>query len=466
MRNPWWIAPLMLALATLACQPGPTPYLVWRIEADQGQPGRAYILVAQSYGLGGEYLMSPVAYETSNYGASWRRSEYTFQEKPETKETDNSYSLMMKGDDLYPENRGRIWSMPRPVFRHIFDQKLSQILGWGRIVLPRGLAVNKVQGDTIYVAMGTEGVLVGPAPDRPGTRAWTLSASGIDVLHPVSLAISDTWPVLLVICIAMLVLPLIWVHGYLLSRVWVYVLPLKRARRYAGMTSAGIAVLWAGATSIWLTDVRSNFYVIVAAMAGIATVGGLGVALGIAWKHSLGTHIRLAVVTVLVSLVVPAGVAGIQVTWPPILAALIGYSVYRGYLERRIIRPNGIGEAKHASRIDRLALESGMFGDALPVLPLTIWQLLPADVSGGLTCMLPWAFLGALAVSNVWTSRRMAHWLAALPAGVDGGSEGAKKIADEISRVTFKGYKWAFGAIVALLVGHIIVADWLSSLVH
>jgi hypothetical protein len=89
------------------------------------------------------------------------------------------------------------------VFRHVFDQKLSQILGWARIVLPHGPVVNKVQGDTIYAAMGTEGVLVGPAPDRPGTRAWTLRASGIDVLHPVPLALSDIWSLLLVICIAM-----------------------------------------------------------------------------------------------------------------------------------------------------------------------------------------------------------------------------------------------------------------------
>jgi hypothetical protein len=84
---------------------------------------------------------------------------------------------------------------------------------------------NSAAADTVYVAMGTEGVLVGSTPGSSSDQPWRLTGTGIDLLNPLPLTLTDPLAVLGVILLALLVPPLPWIHAYLLSRVWVNLLP-------------------------------------------------------------------------------------------------------------------------------------------------------------------------------------------------------------------------------------------------
>jgi hypothetical protein len=361
--RPLWLIPiLMLILAAIACD----DYVFYdltsveRVVADPDTPGRAFALVQHrrsepnsERGLAGEYR-----YVTDNYGETWRSFD---GDLPEAEV--QALPLIMSSEDLRLESI-RIWQFPRPQFRYFFfEQDDSEIKYFQLPYQPS----NSLQEDVLYVAMGTEGVLVGPAPASASSRAWTLTNVGMDALRPLQLTITDPNEMLGIILLALLVPPLPILHAYLLSRVWAYVLPTGRAWRYALVFSFGQAVVAAIAIVIWLTQISVEYFPMVAVVTALVVIQGVAATGLLATSAGVSTYTRNRLLTAaaLVSLIVPAGVAAIWTGWWAVGLLLVGYACL-SYLSRHHLEKYGVitTPLKNESRwhIDRLAIEGVLIG--------------------------------------------------------------------------------------------------------
>jgi hypothetical protein len=333
---PLFIPLIMLLLSVLACDSMPySPMHVSAIEADPTLPGTAYILVE---GFGGYYAEDDKnvtqAYETHDYGEHWEVSDHSLTDWPE-----KNYELPLQiNDETLSFNDKALWTYPHATFRYFFynedSDNLHPQLGGG---------INSVSADqeVIYVGMGTEGVLVGPNLRDPMDRQWKLTNQGISLLKPIQLTITDPNTIMLVTLAGLLIPPLSLIHTYLLSQVYRYAFPPEKSRKawvWAVIVTGVITILAACAVAIWLTDINYDFYPIVAIMTAICCLlgGGIGFFLVIRRKSVYGFAWKFVLMSVLASLVVPLGVASVWFAWFAIFSSVIGFALFRRYLEQYI----------------------------------------------------------------------------------------------------------------------------------
>ncbi len=311
----------MLALAAIACS-GPMydgPF-VWAVAADPDQPGRAYALVDSTSGFSST-PPTEVVYQTDDFGQNWRLWEGDFPDLPA-----RSLNLDIRDEILYIEKRQAIWSFPRASYRYIFAGKPFQ----DRYGFPHINISNSLQGDTLYVALGSQGVLVGRLTQQPALVDWQITSTGIDVLTPFPLTITDPDMILSVVARALLIPPFALIHAFLLYCLWVYLLPPGRAAVYAIMTTFALTVIAALGIVVWLTDIRIEFYPMVAVVSSIVVLTGVAFTLLFARavpdapprKYLVGAAVR-------VSLIVPAAVALVWAGWWAVFIGVFGFGLFR-----------------------------------------------------------------------------------------------------------------------------------------
>jgi hypothetical protein len=315
---------IMLALAALACSPIiPLFSYVDAVMADTDQPGHVSIRVRNGQAVLPQYATEePVDsfFSSTDYGQTWMP---TAPFEPTTSTLDltwDSESLVYRGV--------RLWSFPRSGFRGFFYEwandtdRISQIDAFKPEL---GAARNVVVEDVLYIALGTEGLLVGPAPNVETTRVWELRQT-IPGLQPMRLNFADPFYLLGVLFTALFIPPLPLIHAYFLSRSWRTLMPSKVAWARALDLSIGLALLTAAGIILWIvpTTFDIGFYpltigmsIVVVVISTLRTIHHARAAL-----LSAG-EIRIAAErSVLASIIVPLGVLAVWWLWGIILIAL------------------------------------------------------------------------------------------------------------------------------------------------
>jgi hypothetical protein len=380
--NPWIIAVLMLVLATLACDDyaPPMPYIDM-VLADPTTAGRAYAHLT-FYTPYGEQLpptaqtqMTQFVYQTDDYGRTWRISEFKFPD-----EFPYDYPLTMTSQAVRLDAQ-TLWTFPRRTFRETFFYPNDSGYDY-RYIVPSGKLSNSTAEGVIYTAMGTEGVLVGrfdgsqPQWDRV---TWSLEHAGIDTLKPIKLTVDEPAQIAQIILAALLFPPLALIHRYILKRIWLYGASNEDAARMATLVSVILMVCAVLAILIWLTNISTDYYPMVAVMTVVTVLVSVAGGYILMQPLEVSYRRRLLILTALVALIVPLGVASIWVAWPVIIFLLWGYMMYR----RRYIYEYEVYliKTKHPKRrwvLDRLTLETVMLGGVIAglVFGLLIWGLL------------------------------------------------------------------------------------------
>ncbi len=411
-RPRWgWLIPfVMLVLAAIACD-GPyyAPPSVRRVASDPDQPGRIYALVysgddATSFSYGAN-----VVYESDDQGQSWRPSTYEFAET-----IASDVALEMRGEVLTIDYQ-TVWSFPRPMFRFFF---LEDDESAPRFSLPFGAVSNVLQGDTLYVAMGTQGVLVGRLTAQPALVDWQITSAGIDVLNPLPLTITNPPDMLGIVALALLIPPFALLHAFLLYCLWVYLLPPARARRYALLTTLALVVVAVIGVVIWLTDVRTDYYPMVAAVTAVVVITGVTLTLRFAdATPDVPRRGRLVLAAVLLSLIVPAGVAAIWTGWWLVYLLVFGYGAFR-WAYFRALRPLEVASQRWLA--DRLALQTTLIGGLTAVISVVGLSYLQsfivrgalgyglADVTQIMTVIV--ALAVSIVVVNRYAQARLRYW--------------------------------------------------------
>jgi len=357
-RYMWLIPLVMLALAMLACDDVIQPsVMVDRVEADPTVDGKVYATVinVDDPASSNSSDVQTIAYETSDHGASWQRSEHRFANPP----VKSAYTTEWYGEQLILNGYG-IWSFPRSVFRSVFyDGTTTQ--GSLPFNLPQSSVSNAVQGSTIYIAAGTQGVLVAHFDDRNGLASdWKLSYQGMDALTPLALSITNPGTILGVLLFIFLAPPFALIHAYFLQRVWAYVLPPAEARRTAFKVTAGIFVLAIIGAIFWLTNERIDLYEVIAVLTAITVIIGVTATVLLAQKAAVtdGTRNRLVLGALVVSLIVPGGVAAIFAAWWFVFGIVFVYWAFQ-HVFWRYIHYDGLTPEGRVQRwrVDRLAIE-------------------------------------------------------------------------------------------------------------
>lgn len=303
---------LVLAAAALACDP---PYY------DPPQVQNLWVADDRVYALAGS-LDDAGVYQTTDAGETWQPAP------PDTAiPTEQSRALTItRRDDTYYGDDGALWTFPRPMFRFFFlDDPDGQYFA-----LPYRPS-NILVGDTLYIAMGTEGVAVGPAPGSGSTQPWRLTHAGIDRLNVLPLTITDPGQIAGIVALGLLVPPLALLHAYALSRTLRYVLAPRPAWTRSLILTLILTGLAAVAIVIWLTDIRTDYYDIVSIMTAIVAVSGAGLTWHAARRAGVSatTQRRLTLAGGLASLIVPGGVAAIWLAWWAVFGILIGFLCLR-----------------------------------------------------------------------------------------------------------------------------------------
>lgn len=346
-----------LALAMLACDhPTVIPAGVLRVYADAEQPAIAYAEVQSRGIIRFEGMIDDAEYQvyrTDDYGETWQRSDTQF---PEIQS--ESLPLRVGRTDLRYEQQV-LWSIPqRETFRFVFLNDALDRTSPQPFWALRGVITpsNSLAGDILYVAMGSQGILVLPAPGSAASFEPRLSAEGIDLMQPV-LTINDPFKVSSIILLGLLVPPLPLIHAYLLSRVWRYVAPTQ-AFRWALVTSGGLAVCAAFAINAWVTNIQIEFEPMVVVMTLLCVAFGVIGALLLPGKRKF--HFRLLIVlgSALVSLPVPFAVSTLYWGWYLVVAGLCGYYLLR----RSIIGSLSVNDIHAEWLLDRGAIELIVIG--------------------------------------------------------------------------------------------------------
>lgn len=455
--RPWWLPLLLLALAALACDgPNFDPLQVRAVEADPVTPGRAYARVGNQNGS--------AIYMTDNYGATWQQSDYQFSTGGTP--PSNALQLTMVGDRLQ-HNGQTIWTFPRATFREFFLDDVAgeyfQIPSWGSIS-------NSYHADTLYVAMGTEGVLVGPLPGQPVTREWELTHVGIDGIDPLPLTVTNPVNILIVVLLGISLPPLWLLHTFILRRVWVYLLPLADARRLARRVALALTGLAALAIVVWLTNPATQFYGVVLVMTAVVVAVDVAVTLWLLRRRRRGLTRwqvgALVAVIVLVSLIVPAGVASIWMGWWAVFTLLSGYwfyhQAYTKYFEART-RIHLVPAPPHWL-IDRITLETLLV--LVSVLTLTVLFIAAySRVVGddGLGYIIGFVVFVTLATSTlkVYTRLRVYRYAAIdpdSPEATSGTLTGNLIVASGLAPLV------AFAGSVGLFIGQMMAYGWFTAM--
>ncbi len=354
----WLIPVVMLVMAMLACDDVIQPsVMVDRVEADPTVDGKVYATLINVDNPDSSDSMDvlTVAYETSDHGASWQRSDHRFADPP----VKSAYTTEWYGEQLMLNGYG-VWSFPRPIFRSVFYDGTT-VQGVLPFDLPEGSVNNAVQGNTIYIAAGTQGVLVAHFDDRGGLASdWKISSQGMDALQPLRLSITDPFDILFVIALILIVPPFALIHRYLLSRVWLYILPPAEASSMAWKVTLGLVAAGVIGAIFWLTSDRVDLYEVLAVLTALIVIVGVTVTVLLAQKADVtdGTRNRLALAALVVSLVVPIGVAAIFAMWWFVFGVVFVYwafqRVFWRYIQYDGLTPEG---RVQRWRVDRLAIE-------------------------------------------------------------------------------------------------------------
>lgn len=472
-NRPVWIIPLvMLILAILACdEPYAPPPMIDRVEADADRPGRVYIRVTH---IGLDYSNSGEGeqrvYESDDYGAEWRRSVYVFEGEANA----DAYALRFESETLYL-NEQAIWTFPRSIFRGFFYDSSSEP-SYEQFELGYGKIPNSAQDDTVYIGLGTEGVLVGRLSEQ-GLMDWAIHSKGIDSLSPLRLTITDPSVILRVVVLALFIPPFALIHAFLLQRVWVYLLPAEAAKRLALKVTAGLVVLAIVGIVVWLTDVRTDLYPIIGVLTAIAALVAVGVTLRLIGQSaepiSGGTRRRLLVACILLSLIVPGGVAAIFALWWLVFGLVFSYWAYQRlywtYLKQG---DEGMMSRIQRWRVDRWALEmiAAPFVALLGTYILTIvlpsvtrLRILPTEL----------AFLGVAAIA-VYGMMRVYGRRVVVPRlrqqlDTHSGEGAALDAKAVVWRVVLSSYGWivlAGIATIATLFGQAYAYSWFTTLLQ
>ncbi|MBI1280025.1 MAG: hypothetical protein GC179_17995 [Anaerolineaceae bacterium] len=465
-----WLLPLaMLILAALACDDVYVPPpMVDRVEADTSRVYARVINIGVTY----ETYNKPGkinGYQTNDSGITWQPSDHVF-----AKTITNSHSLSMYGEAL-ELNGFTVWSYPRSIFRGVFyDGTTSTSTSAPRFQLPDGFVSNAAQGNMLYVSMGTEGVLVahlnedgdGFAPD------WHISSKGMDALVPLPLTITQPITILTVILVILLTPPFALVHAYLLQRVWAYVLPSLDARRMALRVTAGLVVLAIIGIIFWLTNDRIDLYEVLAVLTGITVLVGVTITVLLAGRAQVtdATRFRLVIATVIVSLIVPGGVAALFAMWWLVFGIVFIYWAYQRvfgrFVEYREPTPEG---RVQRWRVDRIAIEMVLIitvGTAAIIFEVGLLQVFINRVLGsrGLIELLSFALaLGGLFFVIRHYSSQRAKYILKLEADAPVKRE-LRLMTGDMWMHTIYWIFWTALATAITFIGQMAAYSWFTSL--
>jgi hypothetical protein len=249
------------------------------------------------------------------------------------------------------------------------------------LLLPSGNLNNSAANGVIYIAMGTVGILVGrfegdqPIWDRVN---WSLETHGMDALTLNSLTIHDPSAIAGIIFVALLIPPLPLMHWYILQQVWVYGMPAQQASFGAAVVSWILCGCAAIAIIIWLTNVNTDYYPMVAVMTIVTVL--VSVIAGFLLMRGIDLRFRLLLMlpTALVSLIVPIGVASVWWLWPLIIFLLLGFEMHRfKFTKDDAISLRMAGHPYSRWKLDRITLEAVLLGFSVAVIlfVLLFWSL-------------------------------------------------------------------------------------------
>jgi hypothetical protein len=244
---------LFLALSGFACdnfedpEPESLPFAA-QVDADQNIFGKVYLLV---------HGTTSYSYESSDYGQTWERSSYYFT----TSMADHLSGFEMRSGALYFRGTrilGSRWAF------------FSYFSNWNPIeypfVFPEGklnAAVSRADPSVVYLAMGAQGVLIGPNPEQPGAQQTWHFASRVHGQPRFTPNFAPSWFALLIVAIFLLVPPWMMIQGYLLARVWRYAFPAEQDKYAIWLALVAcliITLAMAGIIFMWLTDRGSRIF--------------------------------------------------------------------------------------------------------------------------------------------------------------------------------------------------------------
>ena len=361
---------ITLLLAALACDESYgisyNTIFVEAIAADTNQPGSARIHVREMVGsVSGDDTSSlrvtDTYFSTTDYGLTWTPLPEPF-EPPES-----ALPLAWWGGTLFYDEQP-LWSYPRANFREFFYTQANASFEISPTIttfeLDMGEAHNAIAGDVIYISLGTEGMLVGPAPGSSTERPWTIQQN-IPGLRALPLRFTDPLAVVGVILMALLLPPLPLIHAYLLSRVWRYFMPVRTAWRLAWRLSLWFAWVAGAGIAIWIVPLTFDIgYVpLVVGVGSIVIV--TGTAITVLHARDAGFSARrqwqAGITALFVSAIVPVGVLAIWMAWWAISLLLGGY-IGMAWLSRYALRRNGLVTDLPTPlmhwRVDRIAMDS------------------------------------------------------------------------------------------------------------
>jgi hypothetical protein len=417
MRRYLWLLPfLLMVCATLACD-GPTydPPQVRRLYVDPQNPNKVYAEISGNQDLFTQDYMESVkisrSYESDNYGENWRTSTFQIPKEvalhpPEMQVTWENHDERFKLNGEYRQ----FYTFPRKTFRTFFSPadgtyggrsgEVPYFMIPGYTPLP---IARSTDGRTVYIGLGTEGVLVGRTVDSRLNGQWTLTRSGFDILHPLPLKLTDPASILSVTGAALIIPPLAFLHFFVLAQVYRYAYQPGehlQAYKFSGRITAGLTGLAALAVIFWLTNDQIDYYPIVGTMTLICAGAGVGGAVYISRKRLFTTRFTqfAAVGAALVSLIVPLGVAAVWFLWPLIIGLICAFIAYRRLLEQYLERNDVIASQWGK---DRLVLEimAIMTFVLLPLLTMTFFSL-----SGFALAVIPGFFVVAILSLGIATS--------------------------------------------------------------
>ncbi len=174
----------------------------------------------------------------------------------------------------------------------------------------------------MYVALGTEGILAGPAPGSGSTRPWELRQN-IPSLRPLALNFSDPLTVAGVVLAALLLPPLPYLHAHFLSRVWRRFMPAAEAWRRALDLSIGFGLLSAAAILLWIIPDTFDigFYPLAIGVSIVVVLVSTFLTIRHARRASLDTKVTRFTTAraIIASMIVPLGVLSVWWLWGIIL---------------------------------------------------------------------------------------------------------------------------------------------------
>lgn len=368
------------------------------VSADSRVPGRAY---AKAYKLGCYGVREDAAnYVTHDYGQHWIQlsADEASQIEWFINDADPAPNLHPEGDRLMTLSGETIWTFPHTQFRQFFSSSPSYYMS-------DTFNSMSASTDTLYVALGSYGVLVGPYPYDSNHRRWEITNQGITDLHPPAIRFTNPLVIALITMLGLFVPPLTWIHGWLIGQAWRYMYPEGEEQRAVaeGVRTARVITFFAAAACvIWLTDIRVDFYQIVAAMAVLSVLISVYEAVQLAREHHFSHSFiaRLAIATGLLALLVPLAVlfTTIGAGWFVLLLILTAFIFNRHALTRHL---EHIGAHVTRWQIDHITLEV-LVVIALTVYLLTLLAVNVQVISGIAFLAVPLAGYIAAATYTTW----------------------------------------------------------------